>query len=165
MKLSRISKLIHTKWAVSGLFIVAILLAACSAVLRPVATQTKISPDPSAPIPVSQETGIGTGEITGVIDQVSNRWPDIKVFVFAAHFEGDNIDQGYYYLESSNSPSGEVDSQGRFVLTNIQVGHYILVVGPSAEESIRLVNLDQQYFLVEVSDGNKIDLGELIISN
>jgi hypothetical protein len=166
VKLSRFSKSIVTKLVPVALFIVTILMAGCSADIPVKTVQTTDLPVPSSAItPVLQETGTETGEITGVIEQVTNRWPDTKIFVFAASFEGDTIDQGYYYLESSNSPSGEVDSQGHFDLSNIPVGHYVLVVGPSAEESIRLVNLDQEYFLVDVIAANKLDLGTLLMAN
>jgi hypothetical protein len=162
---SRFSKSNLKKWRATGLLIMGILLRACSANTPTTISQPSVSPDPISTISIFPEAGIGTGEITGVIEQVVNRWPDTKVFVFAASFEGDTIDQGYYYLESSLSPSCEVDTQGHFDLSNIPAGHYILVVGPSAEESIRLVNLDQQYFLVEVIVGNIVDLGTLLMAN
>lgn len=128
--------------------LVVVLLAACAA----------------RPVPESQPTGAallaGKGGVRGQSTEAGGLWPQANViYAFAAPFSGDAAGNGVYLLDPGMDPRAELDAGGYFQLNNLTPGRYVLVVGPTAENSRPLLNERQHTLVVQVEAGGWVELG------
>jgi hypothetical protein len=68
---------------------------------------------------------------------------------------------GFYVLEPNIHPHAVVDGGGRFILSQVVPGSYVLVAGPSPEEAVLLVDGDGQTVIVTLQPDVWLDMGEV----
>jgi hypothetical protein len=136
----------------SSILLFILLLIGCSTPtpidLNEVVTPTNISPEP------------GLGGLTGTISNLSDFWNTGIVYVFAAEFFGEDESDGIFVLEPSIHPYTEVESGGIFQISNMPPGKYVLVIGPSPEESL-VVRENGNAWVIAVEDGKITNIGSI----
>jgi hypothetical protein len=136
------------------IILLAVILSSCS-------TQTASQPAPAVITPPSP----GKGAMSGQVIDAASRWSGATVFVFAASYYGDGTSEGFFMLEPSLNPKTELQAGDFFQITNITPGRYILVVGPTAEEAVLVVNADNNPLLIDIKADQVTELGKLNLKN
>jgi hypothetical protein len=98
----------------------------------------------------------------GTIESIPETWSGREIDVYAALFQGDVSGEGYYVLEPDLYPHASMEKNGRFVISELSPGTYILLAGPSPEEALRLVNETGDQVIIEFK-GERMDLGKLFL--
>ncbi|GAP16781.1 hypothetical protein [Levilinea saccharolytica] len=129
----------------------ALLLAAC-------AVQTPTPPP--APAQEADASAPG-GVLRGQVMDTAGRWEEEPLRIFAAPFSGDDQGAGFYMLEPAIHPSAELGEQGDFVLSAVPAGRYVLVVGPTAEQALTVVDEGGETRVFTVKTGETVDLGRV----
>ncbi|MHB1318517.1 MAG: hypothetical protein ACYCYF_07870 [Anaerolineae bacterium] len=97
----------------------------------------------------------------GVIRGQRAGWKGHNISIYLCPFYGtESGTDGFYILEPSIHPSGEVAATGDFQVAGVPPGKYAIVVGPTPDDSIA-VTADGRVRVVEVVAGQVLDLGEL----
>ncbi len=135
------------------LLLTALLMAACAAApaggptLTPAALQA------------------GKGGIRGRCAEAKSVWPQVNVvYIFAAPFSGDASGNGIYLLDPGMDPRASLDGDGYFQMINLTPGRYVLVVGPTAENSRPLLNPREHILVVQVEEGGWVELGPVSLA-
>ena len=79
----------------------------------------------------------GHGGAKGIIVEHPSEWTGKQLYVyFCPFYSGQQSNEGFYVLDPSIHPSTHTTPRGEFQLGNIPPGKYVIVVGPTPEESI-----------------------------
>lgn len=103
----------------------------------------------------------GKGGLSGLVPDALVFWPSQPARIYAAAYYGGGDGSGFYMLDPDRDASAVLGTDGSFALGNIPPGMYLLVAGPTAEQSRRVVDADQQPALFPVNGGEWQDLGVL----
>lgn len=121
------------------------------------------APAASRAAPTAFAPSAGNGGITGEIRHLPQRWASEELFIYAAPYAGDETQGGVYFLEPALHPHAPLDG-GAFQL-DIPRGEYVLVVGPSAEEALLVVDDQGRPLRIIVANaGQIIELGQAALS-
>ncbi len=84
----------------------------------------------------------GYGGVQGIIVSYPTDWNGNNLFVYFAPFypAPDSDGGGFYMLEPSVHPFTSVTSGGVFQAGNIPPGQYVIVIGPTPQESIPILD-------------------------
>ena len=101
----------------------------------------------------------GKGAVVGSVTLVATSGEETMVFL-APFFHDEGTSDGYFILEPSVHPHAYLQEDGRFQLTNVEPGEYILLIGrtPEAATAIRA---DDQPRILQVSADEVLDIGEI----
>jgi hypothetical protein len=127
------------------------LLAACTPV-----KQT------AAPTPVPATPGMGV--IKGQLERPDKLWSEGPYTAYAAPFSGDAQGNGFFILEPALHPSAMLDTQGNFQISNVPPGNYVLVIGPSPDESRQVVDEQAKPRIVNVTADQVLELGKVTVA-
>lgn len=111
----------------------------------------------AAPTADSEEDG----SIRGRVAEAAAYWEGSSLLIFAAPFYGNSGQEGFYVLEPDLHPHAALAEDGSFSLQNVPPGEYVLVVGPSAEEGLLLVDAQGEVVIASVQAGTVLELGRL----
>lgn len=107
----------------------------------------------------------GAGGVVGRVVSFPPDWAGLELTVYFARFvSGAREDEGFFVLEPSVHPSTRVDDYGRFQIGTISPGRYVLVVGPTPQDSIA-ISRNNRPLVVEITAGRVLDLGEIYLSD
>ncbi len=109
--------------------------------------------------PVAPAAGLGS--LSGSVSSASTFWTGETLYVYAATFNGNSADEGFYVLDTSRAPSAELAADGWFQLKDMTPGKYVLVVGPTAEQGRLVADADGKARIFTVTADEVTDLGEL----
>ncbi len=127
--------------------LLAVIMAACSSAQ---AAPARITP------------AAGRGGLVGQVAGTAEQWPEQPVNIYAAaYFADENNPGGIFSLDPGLCPQAGLEKGGAFQLNDIKPGSYVLVVGPSAEEALLVVDGQQKGRVFEVKPGQVLDIGEL----
>jgi len=140
--------------AIPLIMLLTLILSACS-------TQTSSQPASIVVTPPSP----GKGAMSGQIMDASSRWNGATVFVFAASYYGDETSVCFFMLAGSLNPKTELQAGDFFQMTDITPGQYVLVVGPTAEEGVLVVNDKNNPLLIDIKADQVTELGKLNLKN
>lgn len=121
--------------------------------------ESPVIPEPTlAPLVVQQ----GFGGVTGLIAQFPADWEGQELYVYLAPFTPGEEEGGggIYVLEPSVHPSSKVHSSGVFQMGNVEPGQYVVIVGPTVETALALLDGDRPR-VIEISEGAILELGQL----
>ena len=98
--------------------------------------------------PVSQQSEISTplsgrALISGTIANLGDYWQTETVSVFLADYYENEDGKGFFTLDAYAAPIAQVQPNGKFSSSDLPPGTYVLVVGPTPEESRLIVQEDQ----------------------
>jgi len=110
------------------------------------------------PIPVPEA---GEGAITGQVLGLSGRWKEGPFTIYAAPYVGGEDGEGFYVLEPALHPHDELKANGYFQLNDVTPGQYVLVVGPTPEEAIRVVDDQQKPRVFTITAGQVLEAGKI----
>ncbi|HSV85245.1 MAG TPA: hypothetical protein VLH85_01630 [Levilinea sp.] len=116
---------------------------------------TRVAPTDIVPLP-------GKAVITGEISGRPRRWANEALVIYAAPYSGDANQAGVYFLEPALHPHAPLD--GDAFQLDAAPGDYVLVVGPSAEEALLLVDDQSQPLRIKVKTAQVIELGRVALS-
>ncbi len=102
----------------------------------------------------------GENAACGQINRIPPEWKNRSLFVYAAEYTG-SAESGYYVLEPDIHPHTQATSRGVFCIYNLPGQTYILLAGPSPEESLRLTNGNGEPILVAVTPNELLELGKV----
>ncbi len=128
----------------------ALALAAC-------AVQMPTPPEPTQAAEPSAQSGVLRGQVM----DTAGRWEEEPLLIFAAPFSGDDQGAGFFMLEPAIHPSAELNEQGEFVLSAVPAGRYVLVVGPTAEQALTVVDEGGETRVFTVETGEIVELGRV----
>lgn len=123
--------------------------------------ETSISPlaPPGTLPPLALEPGFGGA--AGVIATVPPDWSGQALFVYFAPFYPEEAEGGgIFVLEPSVHPSSEVNPGGAFQIGNIPPARYVIVVGPTAEDALAILDGDHPR-IFEILEGRVLELGDV----
>lgn len=110
----------------------------------------------------ADSSALAADAVQGKIESLPEGWSGRAVYVYAAQYSGDPQGAGYYVLEPDVHPRAEVMGDGRFQITDLPPGAYILLAGPEPEEAVRL--MDEAGALVVIQlEGEGLDLGKVFL--
>jgi len=109
--------------------------------------------------PVAPAAGLGS--LTGSVPSATTFWTGQALYVYAATFNGNSADEGFYVLDTSRAPSAELAADGWFQLKDVAPGRFVLVVGPSAEQGRLVADADGKARVFTVVVYEVVELGEL----
>lgn len=143
-------------------------LAVCSACLVLLMTLSACRPASAdqptvAPAPAN-ETQTASGVITGQINVVDLEWLGEEGLVYAAPFYGDAQQEGFFLLDPARHPHSRVAMDGSFQIEQISPGSYVLAVGPQPDQTILVVDDRQQPLVIQVSAGETLQLGSVLLA-
>lgn len=139
----------------------ALLTAVCAGLaLALVACAVQTPTPPPAPSQAADASAPG-GVLRGQVMDTAGRWEEEPLLIFAAPYSGDGHGAGFYMLEPAIHPSAELNEQGEFVLSAVPAGRYVLVVGPTAEQALTVVDEGGEARVFTVETGETVDLGRV----
>jgi hypothetical protein len=139
---------------VSIFFLLAILLAACQGGVSQTATV--------AETPVAKpETGKVTikGKVISTITKAPLPKTDVRLADVFRKSEGS--DEGAFVLNGAFSPGAVTDEQGIFVINNVDVKEYVIVIGDPYGKYKVIANEKGSARIYETQPDQVMDLGEL----
>lgn len=99
--------------------------------------------------------------VSGRVTNIQDYWQETSLLMYLADYYENNSGKGFFTLDAYAEPAGQVDEDGWFVLADLAPGNYVLVVGPSPEESHLVIREDQQVLVLRLSADQSLDLGEI----
>jgi hypothetical protein len=102
----------------------------------------------------------GMSGLQGRLTGAGGLWPGRETTLWAAPYYAEGSG-GFYVLEPNIHPHAVVDGGGRFILSQVVPGSYVLVAGPSPEEAVLLVDGDGQTVIVTLQPDVWLDMGEV----
>ena len=141
------------------------LIITCISILLLISACSKQPSIPSqSPTPTMIQPSEGKGGMRGIVDNFDTFFINSKVvYVFAAEFQGDEQGEGVFLLEPSIHPHTRIEDGGVFQLNDMPPGKYVLVVGPSPEESV-VYKLEGKTRVFEVPNGEVTDIGLITLA-
>jgi hypothetical protein len=152
-----------------------VVLAACAPIPQPAqsplpaptATLAPIEETPAAslqPTPQSpQEPQEGMGAISGRLSARTASWEGREITAYACPFTPNKEGTGgFFILEPTIHPHVIVAADGSFEIPNVPPGAYVIVAGPTPEESLAYRKADQPA-VVDIVAGEVIKLGDIEI--
>lgn len=88
-------------------------------------------------------------------------WQETTLSVFLADYYENDAGKGFFTLDAYAEPAGQLDGDGWFVLGDLTPGNYVLVIGPSPEESHLVIGEDEQVLVLRLSADQSLNLGEI----
>jgi hypothetical protein len=139
------------KWCL--FFFLSLILTACSA-----------SAGVPQPAPTVIPPAAGLGVLSGQIQASTGPWEESRLYVYAATFYGDEQNRGFYMLDPTRDPAAELGTDGIFELRDLKPQKYVLVVGPTAEQGLLVVDEENQPRIFEVLADEVIQAGSLSLA-
>ena len=136
-------------------FLVSLILIILSGCAAPTTTESHTPVAPTA----------NTGSLVGSVPSAVTFWPGETLYIYAATFNGNDQNEGFYMLDTARAPSATLDSDGWFQLLDITPGRYVLVVGPTAEQGRLIMDANNKARIFTVVAGELEDLGILETGN
>lgn len=113
---------------------------------------------PSTPKPFTSALSSKKGGLRGQILISSDT--STRLFVYLARITwGPEGGQGVYLLDPSISPWTEIEPDGRFHLSMVEPGDYIVFVGSSPEGAVPLQAGPGRAYIVRIREGEMLDIG------
>ena len=152
-----------------SIFLMILLIGSCAACaplpqLTPQTARPALLPTQIVHTPTLRRPQPGAGGVTGQAPEAPVIWPEEYLTVYAAPFQGDEQGQGFYVLEPFRHPSADVDASGFFQLSDVPPGRYFLVLGPSPEGALLIVDESYQARLIEIKANEVLQLGEVVLA-
>ena len=138
-----------------NIILVSLILITLSGCAAPTATESHTPIAPAA----------NTGSLVGSAPSAVSLWPGETLYIYAATFNGNVQNEGFYMLDTARAPSATIDSDGWFQLLDITPGRYVLVVGPTAEQGRLIMDANGKARIFTAIAGKLEDLGILEIGN
>lgn len=139
----------------------ALLCAVCAGLALALAACAVQTPTPPAKPTQAAEPSAQGGVLRGQVMDTAGRWEEEPLLIFAAPFSGDDQGAGFFMLEPAIHPSAELNEQGEFVLSAVPAGRYVLVVGPTAEQALTVVDEGGETRVFTVETGEIVELGRV----
>lgn len=99
--------------------------------------------------------------VSGRVTNIQDYWQETSLSVYLADYYENVSGKGFFTLDAYAEPAGQVDEDGWFVLADLTPANYVLVVGPSPEESHLVIGEDEQVLVLRLSADQSLDLGEI----
>jgi hypothetical protein len=137
-------------------------LPAPTATPAPVEATPTALPQPTPPTPQPpQAQQEGMGAISGRLSAPAASWEDQEITAYACPFTPNKEGTGgFFILEPTIHPHVVVAADGSFRIPNVPPGSYVIVAGPSPEESLAYRKTDQAA-VIEVAADEVLDLGDI----
>lgn len=133
----------------------------------PLSSTTIVSPlqVPTPPIatlpPLTLEPNCGGAK--GTIVKYPADWTGSQLYVyFSPFYSAEHPDEGFYVLEPSVHPSISVAAGGAFQAGNIPPGQYVVVVGPTPQESIPILDGTQPR-IFNIQESVVLEIGDVFL--
>ena len=139
----------------------ALLSAVCAGLSLALAACAVQTPTPPPAPTQAAEVSAAGGVLRGQVMDTAGRWEEEPLQIFAAPFSGDDQGAGFYMLEPAIHPSAELSEQGEFILSAVPAGRYVLVVGPTAEQGLTVVDEGGETRVFTVETGETVELGRV----
>lgn len=142
--------------------------AVCSACLALMVTLSACQPAPpsqpaAAPIQAG-ETQPAYSSILGQIGETDLEWLGDQGMVYAAPFYGDEQQEGFFVLDPARHPHSRVKADGSFRIEQISPGSYVLAAGPQPDQTVLVIDEQQQPRVIQVSAGETCQLGKVLLA-
>lgn len=144
-----------------GAIILSLLLGGCGT-----PAPTFVSPLPSPLTSPLQPTKIPTytattGAATAHVVQLPSEWKSTLRAYLAPFYPDSTGKNGFFVLEPSIHRNVEVDAGGFFQVSEVDPGQYVIVIGPSPEESRAITGENGQPRVFIVEANNLLNIGEV----
>ncbi len=125
----------------------------------PVATSPVPTPLPSPLIPTQLPTFTPTtGALTGHVTLPSD-WKTARLYL-APFYPDETGKNGFFLLEPSVHRSVDMGLDGYFQVSEVTPGQYVIVIGPSPEESQAIADDNGQPRVFTITAGQILSIGE-----
>lgn len=119
------------------------------------------TPQPTPQPPQAQQEGMGA--ISGRLSARTASWEGREITAYACPFTPNKEGTGgFFILEPTIHPHVIVAADGSFEIPNVPPGAYVIVAGPTPEESLAYRKADQPA-VVDIVAGEVIKLGDIEI--
>jgi len=145
------------------LLAVCVLMAGAASCVPANATDLPVS---DTGVPMQTATSVtpagDSGCLQGALPAALEQWPDTELNIYAAPFQGNEQNEGFYVLDSNTRLRTVLEVGGEFALCGIPPGKYVLVAGPSPEDSLVLLGDGQDLLIVDVTAGTTLRVEPLL---
>lgn len=159
------------RWSVTTSILLLLLLVSCASPVAPdqapAATQSGASTQSSAQIqqvvpsqaPAVTQPDSGKTTVVGRVASKQNGEPLANTPVRLAEVTREG--SGAYVLDEAQSPGAITDEQGNFVIANIDVHEYVLVIGEATDTYDIIADDSGKPRVWQTQPGETLDVGEL----